>query len=382
MKNFFVIFFTILFFTVNVVARESVFIPWEFEKYAEADMRSSVVGRLTPQDIFIAEQGENNWIKTETGWVNLRHTPAVNSLEEFFSPMGRNISVMYKNLDTGFTYIHNPDRVLFGASISKLTHALYVYTLAERGVIDIYEKHTYTSRNEWGGTGVLRFPPYHFGMEFTTRELLGYSIRESDNAAFRMLVQMTANVTPSYRDFVTEIGADTRMIRDIYAQNTHAKDTGLFMHEIFKYIEGENLFSHYLKFDLLNTAQTSHPHFTRWEGSNGVGGIIDISMIKSDYPLARKYGWAGGAFHDAGIIYAPSPYMLIILSNMERGAHDIFEDISWFIQSFNHRTFVAPTLLNAPMKGPDVCNGQSAALFATDSFRLTVPVFAEDILFI
>jgi hypothetical protein len=62
-------------------------------------------------------------------------------------------------------------------------------------------------------------------------------------------------------------------------------------------------------------------------------------MIETDYPLARKYGWARNAFHDSGIIYAPSPYVLVILSNMERGAHEIFAEISQFVQKFNKKTF-------------------------------------------
>jgi hypothetical protein len=135
------------------------------------------------------------------------------------------------------------------------------------------------------------------------------------------------------------------------------------MYNIYNYIEGDNLFSQYLRYDMLNTAQTSHPHFTRWPGSNGVGdfgvmgGSVNIQMIQTDYPLARKYGWANNAFHDAGIIYAPSPYILVILSNMERGAHDLFGEISWFVQAFNDRTFVSSSLLNAAPSGPEVFSG-------------------------
>jgi hypothetical protein len=193
-----------------------------------------------------------------------------------------------------------------------------------------------------------------------------------------MLVRLLEGAPVSYHAFVSEIGADMRMIRDILAQNTHARDAGLWMYEIFNYIESDSRYGRYLMYDLLNTAQTSHPYFTRWEYSHGVGGIVNVSMIQSDYPLARKYGWASNSFHDAGIIYAPSPYILVILSNMERGAHALFEEISWFVQDFNHRTFVSPSLLNAPVKGPAVYNGQSAIFSSRGGFRLTIPVFAED----
>ncbi|MCL1882462.1 MAG: serine hydrolase [Defluviitaleaceae bacterium] len=358
MKKFVFAFFAVLIFCVPIYAYESILIPWSFEVYSQPDFRSEAIGSFNAQEISIVEYGHNYWVRIETpaaGWINTRHTPNIFELEEFFAPMGRNISIFYKNLDTKFTYVYNPDRVFFAASLSKSTHALYSFILAERGYLNMYENHIYTPQDEWGGTGVMRFMP--FGTQFTTRDLLGLSMRESDNAAFRMLTRITANAELSYREFVEEIGADTRMIRDIISQNTHARDKGLFMYKTFNYIESNSNFGHYLRHDMLNTAQTSHPHFTRWEGSNGwgdngIGTDVNVSMIKSDYPIARKYGWANNAFHDAGIIYAPSPYILIILSNMERGAHDLFEEISWFIQDFNHRTFVTPHILNAPIQGP------------------------------
>ncbi|MCL1844833.1 MAG: class A beta-lactamase-related serine hydrolase [Defluviitaleaceae bacterium] len=349
-------------------AGESFFIPWEFELFEEATFRSEVLGRSSQRRISVL-QNAGDWAMTEidgyVGWVNLRYSPAMCALDAFFVPLGRDVAVFYMNLDTGFTYVHNSERVLFGASLSKLTHAFYTFQLAERGVIDMYEVHVYSPADEWGGTGILRFEP--FGQELTTRELLALSIRESDNAAFRMLERFTRNAEPSYRDFVREIGADTRMIRDVLSQNTHANDMGLFMYEIWRYIQGESRYGHYFWYDLLNTANTSHPYFTRWEGSNGlgdqgVGTMVNVRMLVSDYPLARKYGWANNSFHDAGIIHAPSPYILVVLTNSTRGAHGLMADVSWFMQDFNHATFVAPVPLNSTPKGPERYSGQSASL--------------------
>jgi len=274
-----------------------------------------------------------------TQWEELGLTPDTYELDEFFAAIGHNVSVFYKNLDTGFTYLHNPDRVFFAASLSKSNHALYVYALAELGLVDMNEVHFYTSGDRWGGTGVLRFEP--FDSTFTTRELLGLSIQESDNAAYRMLIRMTTHTQPSYRDFVAEIGGNVRMIQNVISQNTNAHDAGLWMYSIFNYIESDSLYGHYLKYDLMNTAQTSHHYFDRWEGSYGRGGTVNVSMIQSDYPLARKYGWARNAFHDAAIVYATSPYILVILSNMDRGAHDLFEEISWVMQDFNYEWFAS-----------------------------------------
>ena len=272
-------------------------------------------------------------------WAEHGEAPDTSEIDEFFASLSdnNNVSMFFMNLDTGFIYTHNPERVYFAASLSKSNHAFYVFTLAERGYIDLDEIHYYTAEDRWGGTGVLRFMDED--MPFTTRELLGLSIRESDNAAYRMLVRQTERMAFSYRDLVTEIGASTRMIQNVISQNTNAYDAGLWMYAIFNYLESESQFGHYFKYDLMNTSQTSHPYFERWDGSYGRGGEVNVSMIQADYPMARKYGWARNAFHDAAIVYATSPYILVILSNMDRGAHDLFEEISLKMQDFNYRWF-------------------------------------------
>jgi len=258
-------------------------------------------------------------------------------LDDFFSQYGTDLAVFYKNLETGFIYVHNPERVFFGASLSKITHAMYVYTLAERGLVDMYHVHTFTASDWWGGTGNIRFMPA--GTRFTTRELLAHSMIYSCNVAARMLVRFTEGLQPSYYDFVREIGADPSLIRDVISQNTSAEDIGLWMYWVHNYLESDSRYGGYFMYDLLNTATTSHPYFTRWEGSFGVGGQVNVSLLQSDYPMARKYGWATNAFHDAAIVYAPSPYILVVLTNMDRGAHELFQEISMVMQEFNETWF-------------------------------------------
>jgi len=263
------------------------------------------------------------------------YLPTTSDLDAIFHQFCDNIAVFYKNLFTGYTYMHNPDRVFFGASLSKAVHAFYVYTLAERGWLDMYAIHTFTAEDHWGGTGILRFEPA--GTQLTTRELLGHSIVYSCNVSFRMMIRYTANMSFSFSDFVAEIGADSTLTRDIISQNTTARDMGIWFYAIFNYFQAPNRYGQYFLHDLMNTAETSHHYFTRWEGSFGTGGDVNVRLLQSDYPLARKYGWSTNAFHDAGIIYGPSPYILVVLTTMDRGAHELFEEISCLFQSYNRQ---------------------------------------------
>jgi len=264
--------------------------------------------------------------------------PDAYALYDFFAQFGYELAVFYKNLCTGFTFSHNPDRIFFGASLSKINHALYVYNLAENGFIDMYAVHTFTAQDYWGGTGIIRFKPA--GTRFTTRELLAHSIIYSCNVAYRMLVRLTAYMAPSYESFARGLGAYTGFVRDVISQNASANDMAVWMYAVHNYLESDSRYGHYLRYDLMNVALTSHPYFTRWYGSFGVGGDVDVSLIQSDYPMARKYGWSINAFHDVAIVYGASPYILVVLTNMDRGAHDLFHEISCLIQEFNRYWFV------------------------------------------
>ena len=226
-----------------------------------------------------------------------------------------NVSLLFKNLETGFVHTYNADRVYFGASLNKLNHALYVFELAERGLIDLNHVHTFTEADIRGGTGQIQH--MEPGTQFTTRELLRRSMVHSDNVAQHMLIRHTAGISFTYNDFVAQIGANPNFIGNIGAQNTNVHDKAIWMYAIHNYINGDGLHSHYFRAALLAT-----PGF-----------------IMSDYPMARKYGWATASFHDAAIVYAPSPYILIILSDIDEGDATLFANLSLRVQAFNREWF-------------------------------------------
>jgi len=306
----------------NSNSRSTPYIDGNYNIYANLDYTSESLG-------------ENPYSSTMAFDPN--NPPPTYMLDDVFEFFGSSLAVYFKNLATGFTYIYNPDGIFFGASLSKAVHALYVYTMAERGLLDMYAVHTFTAADFWGGTGILRFEPA--GTRLTTRELLGHSIIYSCNVAFRMLVRYTANMHTSFHGFASEIGVEVNHIGNVIAQDISAADMGLWMYAIFNYLESDSRYGHYLMYDLLNTAPTSHHYFTRWQGSFGTGGEINVRLLQSDYPMARKYGWSPDAFHEAAIVYGPSPFILVVLSDMDRGAHNLFEDISWLMQAFNDEWF-------------------------------------------
>jgi len=267
---------------------------------------------------------EDDWIlvSVEDGaplWVNLNFWPPIDVLTDFFAGFPRPVSVFYKNLDIGFTFGHRDDVVYASASLNKAPHALYVYHLAENGLTDLSRTHVITPSNLRPGTGVIRNMP--LGTVFTENELLIHSVRDSDNTAFHILVTTYNNHSLTYHQFYRDIGGNSALVRNITGHQMTAAEAGFIMQQIFAYIEGDGIYADEFKNSLLNS---------------------DVPIIVADYPVAQKYGRWDGNFHDAAIVYACSPYILVIMSSLDQdgqGAFEEFAEISMFIQNFNNTYF-------------------------------------------
>ena len=285
------------------------------------EIRAGLIG---PGEIkVLAEYGSWLLVSTPEGpmWLDLHFWPSRQPLDEFFNSLPYNVSIYYKNLDTGFTYSYRGDLIFASASLNKTPHALYVYHLAEKGLADLSRVHTFTARDYRGGTGVIRHMT--LGTQFTTSELLIHSVRDSDNVAFFMLLELFANYSPSYLDFYRDMGGNTGLFNEITGRLNlmTAEEAGLIMYRIHQFIESGGIYAAEFKNSLLNS---------------------DVPIIMADYPVAQKYGRWDGNFHDKAIVYAPSPYILVIMSTLDRhggGAFEEFAEISRFIQEFNNRYF-------------------------------------------
>ena len=262
-------------------------------------------------------QVNDNWIQISTSagdrWINLDFEPCPAPLEDLMRGFGNTFALFYMDVESGFTFMHNPDRNFSAASVNKVQHALYLHVLAERGEIDMGRTHTFRQGDRRGGTGTIQNIAY--GAVFTTRDLLRYSIRVSDNTAYQMLVREYG--LPDFLDFVREIGANENLVRNIRHSHTTARDAGIWALEIFHYLESMGNYSEALRTDMMNT---------------------NMQLIQSAYPIANKYGWYNNFFNDLAIIYADSPYILVILSERPEASFGAFRTISLGVQDF-HRTY-------------------------------------------
>ena len=214
--------------------------------------------------------------------------PPTDELDDLLS-RHNNLSVYFKNLDTGFVYLHHADRIFMGASVSKAPFSLYIYQKAEENETELDERQ---------------------------KRLLRLNLSHSDNDATLSLARMHG--TAGYRQFVADLGGNPDfVISSVMGSRLTAAEAGLFAKAIYAYIESEGRYSTEMKTHLLDN---------------------QFPFIVSEYPVASKSGFTPTVLHDMAIVYAPSPYILVILS--QRASLRTFEEISMAFQAFNDTWFV------------------------------------------
>ena len=281
------------------------------------------VSRLNPQVVDVLQR-QNRWVEIPTYrgnmWLDLDFQPPIYELEAFVGQFGNTLSVFYENMASGFIFYHNADRVYFGASATKLPFGLYIYLKAEAGETNMNTLVTYTAADFWEGSGIIRHR-YVYGTTFTQRRLLNLMLTPSDNIATRMLRRLHG--LNGYRAWVESIGANPDFVQNLTYSYLTAHDAGIFIRETYRYIHSGGRYSLDLRDNML---ANRYP------------------FVTSDYPVASKSGWAatfGAAWHDMAIVFAPSPYTLVLMSARAGNAADrnVYNQISMFVQEFNSTWF-------------------------------------------
>ncbi len=238
----------------------------------------------------------------------------INAVVEKYSP---GVSVYFEDIHSSNKYTYNQDEKYFIASLIKAPYCMYLYQLASEGKCDLNRKLVFEEKHKQEGTGKLR--EMETPVELTIRELIAYSIKFSDNTAMKILLDEYSY--KGYTEYAKKLGIN--YIEDVkYVVNGDicARDAGVYINAIYHFIE-TNSYGEELKKDMM---QTKHP------------------MIKSKYPIARKYGWAELSFHDFAVVYAPHPYVIAICTNKEEGKaedYKLFAEITSTLEKMQLRKY-------------------------------------------
>lgn len=223
-------------------------------------------------------------------------------------------SIYYENLDSGFSYSHNPEAVYYAASTIKALDALYVYTKVANNELDLEEKIEYTSKFKYKSSKGME--SYKFGEKVSIRNLVKYAVVYSDNSAHQMLIDYIGKST--LKEFANGLGAKKTLLEVDDFGNIDVYDAIVYMKEINKFINTNKEYGEELKSLFLEAEQN------------------DLAIPDLEVEAAHKYGSYGAYYHDIGIVYADSPYVVAILTTEGKGDYEAkVKDINRHLYDLN-----------------------------------------------
>ena len=217
------------------------------------------------------------------------------SLESLVQDRTGNFAVFIEDLDTNQTVSLNSDEEFYAASLYKVPLAISVLQEVEAGNISLTDTLVYQERHFVAGSGVLQ--QEQFGSEHTINTLLSHLLKNSDNVAQEMLLEV-ANRSSLYN-----------MMPDIV--DIKVTDVALIYEDLYmgNYLNGENTL-------LLLDYMTG----TSFDDRIQVG-------LPENVNFAHKIGnWPElGVWHDCGIALSTSNSTLICVMSKNTTLEEFVE---------------------------------------------------------
>ncbi len=219
---------------------------------------------------------------------------------------GHRVAVYFKDLDSGAEYVYNGEEKFDVASLSKAPYAMYLYQLVEQGQASLEETFLIDAESIKGSeenSGKLKDDP-NLPRELSLAEMIEYLLRYSDTVAQRVLLKRYP--AEGYAAWAAQLGLQYPAdVRGVTSGVITAPDAGVYLAALQAYM-ASGQYGPQLQEHLMNTRN---------------------AMIRTPWPVARKYGWDTSAYHDMAVVYAPHPYLIAILTDKSGAAA---EDLAQF----------------------------------------------------
>ena len=199
-------------------------------------------------------------------------------------------SVSYEDLTYGFSYSYDQDKVYYAASTIKALGALYIYTKAAEGEINLDDTITYAAKYKVSySAGVSK---HKVGSKIKIRDLVKYSVVYSDNSAHQMLIAYIGK--SKLKEFGKSLGAKNTLNGGDNFGNTSSADGLIYMKAVNNFIENNGELGEDLKGFFVTSEQK------------------ELSVNNLD--VAHKYGLYKKYYHNMGIVYDEKPYVVSIMT--------------------------------------------------------------------
>lgn len=220
------------------------------------------------------------------------------------------------NLTTREGFGIKENEVFTAASINKLPVILTLYQEAEAGRLDLETKYALLAQDKRGGAGSMQYKP--LGTVYTYRQMVELMAKQSDNTAFAALRRILTD--EKIQDVIDNLGMKKTSLKESL---TSPSDIGLFFRKFYS----GSLLSRKNRDEIIGFLTK-----TAFEDRIPAG-------LPAGTAVAHKIGSEIGVVSDAGIVFSPKPYILVILSKdvNEKEALTVLPKISRAVWEFENK---------------------------------------------
>lgn len=202
-----------------------------------------------------------------------------------------NVSVYYEDINTGFHYEYNANKVYYGCSLIKLVDALYLIEKAMNDEINLDEV-TVVYESKYKMDFSLGMEKHIIGEEVSLRDLITYAISLSDNSAHLMLIDYIG--FENLKAYGQSLGAKVILTGGDLFGNQTVLDTNVYLKKAYQIISENSEYGAFLK-NLMD---------------NNERNAFNTEEVK----IYHKYGSYGLNFHDIGLSLEEHPYTISIFT--------------------------------------------------------------------
>ncbi len=228
-----------------------------------------------------------------------------------------NVSIYYENINLGYNFSYNETKVYYAASVIKMLDALYIYEGARLGDINLNTTIKYAKKYLISDSDGVK--THKLNDDISLKDLVSYAILYSDNAAHAMLLDYIG--FGNLKRYGNDLGAKYTLYGTDTFGSINTTDASIYLKHLYEFLKISDEYSTELKNYFVNSKHNN------------------LSLKGID--AATKYGYYGAYFHNIGIVFDDSPYIVAILTTeASKNFDDKVKDINSKIYEL-HRLYYA-----------------------------------------